>query len=234
MYRDIASDGGASILLQLALFFLFNKDKDALKKNDHLRRMLEMARRRGFAPKGVLWDSWYSSLENLKMLRTWGWSFFVGLKSNRMVNPDGKGNRAISKWDWDDNHSSKVHLKGYGWLYAHRVTIDKSSGEDRVRYFVTDQDGLEECHVKQRSELATQIEQYHRGLKQECNIERCQARKELKQRNHIALAIRAFVRLEIHRYRTGRSRFQIKADIIREAIRSYLDNPIYTLPPSTA
>ncbi|MEO1269128.1 MAG: IS4/IS5 family transposase, partial [Myxococcota bacterium] len=66
------------------------------------------------------------------------------------------------------------------------------------------------------------------------NNERCQARKARKQRNHIGLAIRAFVRLEVHRYRTGRSRFQIKADILREAIRHYLTNPIYVLEPSTA
>ena len=47
------------------------------------------------------------------------------------------------------------------------------------------------------------IEQYHRGLKQHWGVERAQVRATRAQRNHIACAIRAFVRLEVHRVRTG-------------------------------
>ena len=41
------------------------------------------------------------------------------------------------------------------------------------------------------------IENYHRGLKQCCGVERCQARSARAQRNHIGMAIRAFLRLEL-------------------------------------
>ena len=40
------------------------------------------------------------------------------------------------------------------------------------------------------------IENYHRGLKQCCAVECCQCRSEAKQRGHILLSLRAFVRLE--------------------------------------
>ena len=212
---------------------VFDKPNDGLTKNDHLRQMLQTARQRGFTPTAVLWDSWYSALDNLKLLREWEWNFFVGLKSNRQVNPDGEGNRAVTELSWESNRQH-VHLKGFGWVDVHRRVDPRSKGEDKVRFFVSNQPNLLPSEVQQRHELATQIEQYHRGIKQECNIERCQVRKARKQRNHIGLAIRAFVRLEVHRYRTGRSRFQIKADIVREAIRHYLANPIYRLEPSTA
>src|SRR4030042_489959 len=49
---------------------------------------------------------------------------------------------------------------------------------------------------------AWQVEVYHRGLKQFTGIERAQYRLETSQRNHIGLAIRAFIRLEEHRLRT--------------------------------
>ena len=62
---------------------------------------------------------------------------------------------------------------------------------------------LIEAQVQQKREQAQQIEGYHRGLKQECHIERCQARKARKQRNHIMLALRAFVCLEWNRYLRG-------------------------------
>jgi putative transposase len=52
------------------------------------------------------------------------------------------------------------------------------------------------------------IENYHRELKQNCGVERCQARSERAQRNHIGLALRAFLRLEWHFFTTGVSGFE--------------------------
>jgi putative transposase len=49
------------------------------------------------------------------------------------------------------------------------------------------------------------------------------------QKNHIALAIRAFVRLEAYRLKIDISWFEAKQVIIRQAIRAYLKNPIYLL-----
>jgi hypothetical protein len=53
------------------------------------------------------------------------------------------------------------------------------------------------------------------------------------QRNHIGSSIRAFVRLEYHRFSTGVSWFEAKAQVIRSAVRAYLAQPLYLLP-STA
>ena len=45
-------------------------DKDGSSKNDHFIAMMRAARDRGFRPSCVGFDGWYSSLENLKLLRT--------------------------------------------------------------------------------------------------------------------------------------------------------------------
>jgi len=74
-----------------------------------------------------------------------------------------------------------------------------------------------------------QIEVYHQGLKHYTGVERGQFRLTISQTNHIALAIRAFVRLEVYRLKTGTSWFDAKQAIIRDAIRSYLANPLYIL-----
>lgn len=71
------------------------------------------------------------------------------------------------------------------------------------------------------------IETYHRGIKQFCGIERCQARSATAQRNHIELALRAFLRLEYHCFVTGISWFEAKTAIIRHAVSAYLAHPIY-------
>lgn len=38
-------------------------------QNDHARALLAAAKERDFAPRCVVFDSWYSSLENLKAIR---------------------------------------------------------------------------------------------------------------------------------------------------------------------
>ncbi|NMQ20695.1 hypothetical protein E4P82_16740 [Candidatus Competibacter phosphatis] len=76
------------------------------------------------------------------------------------------------------------------------------------------------------------VEHYHRGIKQYCGVERAQVRAARAQRNHIGLALRAFLRLEWHCHHAGISGFEAKTTIIRSAVQAYLTNPLYTLPPT--
>ena len=72
-------------------------------------------------------------------------------------------------------------------------------------------------------------------MKQYCGVEKCQVRASRAQRNHIGLALRAFLRLEWHFFTTGVSAFEAKLRLVRDAVRSYLVRPSITLPkPSTA
>ena len=65
-------------------------------------------------------------------------------------------------------------------------------------------------------------------------MEKAQLRAARAQRNHIGCALRAFLRLETQRLRTGRSWYEAKKQLLREAIRTYLANPLYVLHPATA
>jgi len=157
------------------------------------------------------------------LLRQWGGSFFLGLKSNRQLNPEGQGNSAIRDVGFPPT-ALPTQLKGFGWVISDRV----EAGEEEVRFFISN---LDEAQVQQKRKDAQKIEGYHRGLKQECHIERCQARK---QPNHIMLALRAFVGLEWKRYNGGISRWALKQDIIRPAVGAYLQQPRYILVDPTA
>ena len=75
---------------------IFDKKQDSLTKNDHFQAMLKEARQRGFQPRCVVFDSWYSGLENLKLIRSFDWIWLTRLKSNRKVNPDREGLRPVS------------------------------------------------------------------------------------------------------------------------------------------
>jgi hypothetical protein len=54
---------------------VFDKDRDGKTKNDHFSEMLLAAHERGFNPQLVCFDSWYSSVENLKLVRSFGLAF---------------------------------------------------------------------------------------------------------------------------------------------------------------
>jgi len=205
-------------------FWFYNPVQDGLTKNDHFQSMLKVAQARGFAPELVAFDSWYSSLENLKLVCSFGWHWLTQLKKNRLLSLDRSGNRPVSDW-LIPSHGQKMHLKGYGWIKVFKTVATDGSFE----YWATSKldMSLEECAF--RALDAWQIEVYHRGLKQNTGVERGQFHLLDAQKNHIALAIRAFVRLEAYRLKTGISWFEAKQVIIRQAIRAYLKNPTYIL-----
>lgn len=74
------------------------------------------------------------------------------------------------------------------------------------------------------------IEVYHRSIKQHTGIERGQFRLETSQRNHIGLALRAYLRLEWHRVQSRQSIFHTKLGIVRQAISDYMAHPTCAVP----
>jgi putative transposase len=207
---------------------LYDKDNDALSKNDHFVAMLEQAAARGFKPGCVAFDSWYSRLENLKVVREHHWVWLTQFKSNRQVNPDGSGNRAIREVEIG-SEGRIVHLRGYGFIKVFKMVAQDGD----IEYWATNDLQMSEATRQAIARARWKIEAYHRGLKQYCGVERAQVRQERSQRNHIGLAIRAFLRLELARLKTERSWFESKTSIVREAVRAYLAAPAMTMLPNT-
>ena len=94
---------------------IYDKEGDDLSKNDHFRAMLQTAFERGFQPYVVIFDSWYSGIDNLKFINRFEWYWFSRVKKNRMVNPDKTGNRPVSSISIPDD-GIVVHLKKYGFI----------------------------------------------------------------------------------------------------------------------
>jgi hypothetical protein len=205
-------------------FRVYDKPWGGATKNAHFQAMLQQAKARGFHPCFVLFDSWYASLENLKELCRLGWRWLVRLKSNRLVNPDGQGNRAICQVDIPPE-GRVVHLKGYGFIKVFRTV----SADGDAEYWASDVLQMSEDQREALEKQGWGIESYHRGLKQCCGVERAQVRKAQAQKEHLLLALRAFLRLESHRLRTGVSWYEAKLLIIRDAVRAYLAHPFYSL-----
>jgi putative transposase len=207
-------------------FRLYNASIDGLTKNDHFQNMLLKAKNeRKMQSSYVLFDSWYSSLENLKLLRDeLSWHFFTRLKENRKVNPGRTWNQSIKDVEIPPE-GKVVHLRGYGMIKVFKTVSTKGD----VEYWATDDLEMNEVKSHELSSTSWGIEEYHRGIKQCCGVERAQVRNARAILSHIQMSIRAFIRLELHRLTTGMSWYEAKISVIRGAVRSYLKHPIFIL-----
>ena len=206
---------------------LYEKAVDGATKNDHFRAMLTTAKERGFQPKCVAFDSWFSALANLKLIASYGWTWLTRLKQNRLVNLERTGNQPICQAAIAAS-GTVVHLKGYGFIQVFKIVAPDGD----IDYWATNDLKMSELQRLQWAECEWSVEEYHRGLKQCCGVEKAQVRSSRSQRNHIGLAIRAFLRLEMHWFNTGISCYESKLSIVREAVRSYLAAPWLSLSPT--
>ena len=207
--------------------FLENRAADGktTTKNDHFRNLLAVAKARGLTPQCVVFDAWYSGKDNLKAIRDHGWTFLTQIRSNRRVNLDRQGNRPVSALPVAAC-GTIVHLEGFGLVKVFRIVATNGHTE----HWISNDLDLDEGRRLAYAEQAWGIEEYHRGLKQYCGVERAQVRHSDAQRNHIGCAVRAFVRLEYHRFTTGISWFEAKLQVVREAVKGFLTRPLYRLP----
>jgi hypothetical protein len=201
-------------------FRIYCPQKDGKNKNNHFRDMIQAAEERRFRPACVIFDSWYSSIGNLKLLRSLRWHWCTRLKSNRLVNPDDTYNRQISEMNIPPE-GCVVHLHQYGFVKVFRVIHSEREPE----YWATDILDASESDRKSFRDLGWNIEEYHRGIKQCCGIEKCQGRKEVVQRGHILLSLFAFLRIESHRVNTGISWYEAKRKIHRSATARFIAHP---------
>lgn len=98
----------------------YDKSNDRATKNDHFRAMLQTAKQGSFHLRSVVFDGWYSSLENLKTIRGYGWLWLTRLKRNRLVNPDDTGNLPLYQVELSAA-GTIVHLKGYGMVKVFKI-----------------------------------------------------------------------------------------------------------------
>lgn len=208
-------------------FRVYAPEEDGFTKNQHAREMLTLARHKQFAPEMVLMDSWYGSLETLKLIRDFNWIFVTRLKSNRIVSTaPGKENRVkVSQLEIPEA-GMVVHLRGYGQIKIFLIVFPNGNKE----YMATNQLTFSNTDIREAAARRWKIEEYHRGLKQTTGVEMCQSTTARAQRTHIFCSILSFLALEKKQLEEDITWYEAKRKIISDALFSYLKSPMITLP----
>ena len=129
-------------------------------------------RRRGFGPDASLFDSWYSSLENLKAVRGLRLALADAAEGQPQGEPRPPGATGPSPRWRSPPAGTVVHLEGFGSIRVFKIV----SRDGDIEYWATNDLAMDELTRLALAERCWAIENYHRGLKQCCGVERCQAR----------------------------------------------------------
>lgn len=180
--------------------------------------MLSLAKKRGLNPDAVVMDSWYSSLQNLKSIRDHGWTWVTSLRKNRKVNR----NVSLESLEFPDA-GLEVYLRGYGWVMIYKFVAKNG----RIDYIATNMKNPSRDKVENLVKTRWSIEVYHRELKQTCGIERCQVRTNRAQRNHICMAVKAWIQMHRIRMHNAISFYQQNWHSLKSAIKENMKTILF-------
>jgi hypothetical protein len=205
---------------------IYAPDVDGKTKNDHFHEMFVHAGdHKQIKARTILFDGWYASAENLKLIHRRHWTFFTTLKSNRLVS--------LRK------EQGYIHLEEIEWTperLAHGLIVKLKEVPFKVRLFkLVAPDGdidwiitndLAETVTAQvaedSSDVRWQVEELHRGLKQLTGSEKCQCRGARAQRNHLACCYHAWVSLKVKAQELGQTMYELRSSLFRAYLRTEL------------
>lgn len=177
---------------------IFDPEHDGQSKLDHVWDMLDVLKKRNVAYGYILMDSWYAVTELMVHIDELGKIYYCPLKNNRKVDDSGgtKAYRAVSTLSWD-----QTELAGGKLIKVHKFPKNMKVklfcvpvSTNRTDYVITNDMAQNSTYgVRKACAIRWKIEEFHRELKQTTGIEKCQARKQRSQRNHINPCIQAWI-----------------------------------------
>ena len=208
---------------------VYHPDTDGKTKNDHFETMFRrLITHKHLKARRILFDTWYASVTNLKLIHRHGWTFFTTLKSNRLVSADrDTGYQHLDALLFDEKTlitGLSVKLKEVPFLVKLFKIVAPNGDIDWV--ITNDLDVSVNLFV---ADLANdnrwQIEDFHRGFKQLTGSERCQCRKARSQRNHLACCYQAWVALKVKAKQTHQTIYRLRTSLFSDYLVNELANP---------
>jgi SRSO17 transposase len=208
---------------------IYAPEADGKTKNDHFREMLLNAiSDKHLQARTLLFDSWYASVDNLKLIVRLKLFFVTTLKDNRLVSlsPEG-GYIHLQDLDWTPHrleHGVSVKLKEVPF----RVQLFKVVAPNGdIEWVITNhpEGTFTTSDIQDENAVRWQIEQLHRELKQLTGTEHCECRKARSQRNHIACCYHAWLSLKVKAQQLGKSLYAVQRDLFSDYLRAELRDP---------
>ena len=210
-------------------FRVYAKEADGKTKNDHFQEMLLRAVvERQIKAKRVLFDSWYASWQNLKMVHRLGLIFYTTLKNNRLVSLSKEsGYIHLDEIEWTEERLKNgiiVKLKKVPFKVKLFKIVATNGNIDWVISNDLDETTITQV-AQEANDLRWQVEEFHRELKQLTGSEKCQCRKARSQRNHLACCYHAWLSLKVQAKAFNKTIYRVHTDLFSDYLRAELRKP---------
>jgi hypothetical protein len=175
--------------------YRLNDKQDGKTKHDYFHDMIAEVMEWGLKPAIITADSWYASVGTITLLKNGEWGFLFGIESNRLVQVGLCPDLQVQSLDIPRN-GLIVQLKQVGLVKVFRTVF-----KDEFRHYILWLPALPqlppvsiktpavnltvtEVNIRRRLETITEaqfkqihdhhwgIKQFHRAVKQVCNIEK--------------------------------------------------------------
>jgi len=210
---------------------IWDPSTDGKTKLDHVADMFNGAVKRRLSFEYVLMDTWYATVDLMKTIDKADKFYYCPVKTNRLVDDSGGTlpYRHVSTLEWskrDLQHGKLVKVRGFAKDTKHklfRVTISS----DRTDFVITNDVSCDSTDdVRKAHAIRWKIEEFHRELKQLSGIEKCQSRKQRAQRNHIGIAICAWMCLKREARRLDITIYRLKLQPLQQFVAHLWNDPV--------
>ena len=205
---------------------LKEKRRSPISKNELARSQIEYAIRNQVKFRLVLFDVWFASVENLKMILGHRKHFICPLKSNRKIALS-REEKLRGPWQKLQNLEIKTNQRYLIYLEGLEVPVllikqifTNEDGKTAVQYLIASDTKLSIDDITTSYQRRWRVEEYHKSLKQNASLEKSPTQTETTQTNHFFAALCGYIKLERLKIKTNQNHFALKSKLYLKALVS--------------
>ena len=204
------------------------KRRSEVSKNELVRRRLRvLTDLNKLSYAYLVWDSWFSSKENLIFVHNeLQKKFVVAFKSNRLValsleNKQTGQFQRIDSLDLQPNFVYTLYVKGLGFpIRAVKRVFTNKDGSKGELYIITNDFDLTHDQILDIYHERWSIEDAHKSLKNNVCLQDSPTQKVESQSNHIFCSMVALIKLEMLKFKERKNHFALKAKLYLKALQA--------------
>ncbi len=203
------------------------KRRSEVTKNELMRDMINTCMQNQLDFSYVLFDSWFSSVDNLEHIKVKHDKDFIGaLKSNRLValsmedKLQGRFTR-VDQIQWSEQEAITGWLKGMDFpvCLARQVFTNKDDSTG-ILYLTCSKLDLQWKDITTIYQKRWKVEVFHKSLKSNAALAKSPAQKIVSQSNHIFASIIAVFKMERLKISNNFNHFALRSKLYLKAIKT--------------
>jgi hypothetical protein len=195
-------------------------------KNELMRNMLLVCVQNKLKFRFVLFDTWFSSKENMCYIKKdLVKDFICALKSNRLVAVNEESHKAnrftpIEELQWQEETLFVGWLKDvpFPMSFVRQVFTNKD-GSTGILYLACSDTTLKRGQILATYQKRWPVEVFHKSLKQNAALGKAPVRRVVTQNNHVFAVLYAIFKLECLSIKRRLNHFALRAHLYLKAIR---------------